>query len=246
MEILKVSDLSFKYADNETPILRNVNFTLDEGDFLGIIGTNGAGKSTLIKLILGMLPMQSGSVSLFGTDIKSGIARDKIGYVSQKANSFNTAFPATVREVVMANLYSKRGLFKRYTKEDYKLCDEVLAQVGMRDFADKLIGKLSGGQQQRVFIARALICKPRLILMDEPVVGIDAPSAEEIMSLIGELNKSGITIVMTNHDTPSLVRAASSLLIFCSHGNGEFLHRSELSLEQVNEIYAGRRAHHHD
>ena len=246
MEILKVSDLSFKYADNETPILRNVNFSLDEGDFLGIIGTNGAGKSTLIKLILGMLPMQSGSVSLFGTDIKNGIARDKIGYVSQKANSFNTAFPATVREVVMANLYSKRGLFKRYTKEDYTLCDEVLEQVGMLEFADKLIGKLSGGQQQRVFIARALISKPRLILMDEPVVGIDAPSAEEIMSLIGELNKSGITIVMTNHDTPSLVRAASSLLIFCSHGNGEFLHRNELSLEQVNEIYAGRRAHHHD
>ncbi len=246
MEILRVSDVSFKYHNNDTPILRNVNFSLDEGDFLGIIGTNGAGKSTLIKLILGMLPMQSGSISLFGKNIKDGIARDKIGYVSQKANSFNTAFPATVREVVMANLYSKIGLFKKYTKEDYKLCDEVLEQVGMADFADKLIGKLSGGQQQRVFIARALICKPRLIFMDEPVVGIDAPSAEEIMSLIQKLNKSGITIVMTNHDTPSLVRAASSLLIFCSHGNGEFLHRNELSLEQVNEIYAGRRAHHHD
>ena len=245
MNILEAEGVSFAY-NNENAVLRDVGFSLKKGDFLGIIGTNGAGKSTLIKLILGMLPLQSGKISLFGKDIKNGIDRDKIGYVSQKALSFNTAFPATVREVVMANLYSKRGLFHRYTKEDYEKFDAVIKQVGMQDFSDKLIGQLSGGQQQRVFIARALISSPELLLMDEPVAGIDAPSAEEIMSLICELNKSGITIVMTNHDTPSLVRAASSLLIFCSHGNGEFLHRSDLTLEQVNEIYAGRRAHHHD
>jgi len=245
MNILEAEGVSFAY-NNENAVLRDVGFSLKKGDFLGIIGTNGAGKSTLIKLILGMLPLQSGKISLFGRDIKNGIDRDKIGYVSQKALSFNTAFPATVREVVMANLYSKRGLFHRYTKEDYEKFDSVIKQVGMEDFSDKLIGQLSGGQQQRVFIARALISSPELLLMDEPVAGIDAPSAEEIMSLICELNKSGITIVMTNHDTPSLVRAASSLLIFCSHGNGEFLHRSDLTLEQVNEIYAGRRAHHHD
>lgn len=245
MEILKAEGVSFTYSDSDTPILRDVSFSLKKGDFLGIIGTNGAGKSTLMKLILGMLPLQSGTISLFGQDIKNGIARDKIGYVSQKANSFNSAFPATVREVVMANLYSKRGLFKRYTKEDYERFDHVIKQVGMEEYSDRLIGRLSGGQQQRVFIARALICAPELIFMDEPVVGIDAPSAEAIMKLVAELNKSGITIVMTNHDTPTLVRAASSLLIFCSHGNGEFLNRADLTIEQVNEIYAGRRAHHH-
>lgn len=245
MNILEVKDVSFAY-NGETAALRDVSFSLTEGDFLGIIGTNGAGKSTLIKLILGMLPLQSGKITLFGKDIKEGIDPGKIGYVSQKALSFNSSFPATVREVVMANLYSKRGLFKRYTKEDYQKYDEVIRLVGMEDYSDRLIGKLSGGQQQRVFIARALICSPSLLLMDEPVAGIDAPSAEEIMALIAKLNKSGITIVMTNHDTPSLVRAASSLLIFCSHGNGEFLHQSDLTLEQVNEIYAGRRAHHHD
>ena len=245
MNILEVEGVSFAY-NNENAVLRDVSFKLEKGGFLGIIGTNGAGKSTLIKLILGMLPMQSGKISLFGRDIKNGIARDKIGYVSQKALSFNTDFPATVREVVMANLYSKRGLFRRYTKEDYEKFDTVIKQVGMQEYANKLIGQLSGGQQQRVFIARALVSSPELLLMDEPVAGIDAPSAEEIMSIISKLNKSGITIVMTNHDTPSLVRAASSLLIFCSHGNGEFLHRSDLTIEQVNEIYAGRRAHHHD
>ena len=246
MNILQVCDVSFAYKNIEGEILRNVTFNLEKGDFLGIIGSNGAGKSTLIKLILGMLPLQSGSISLFGKDIKTGIPRDKIGYVSQKALSFNPSFPATVREVVMANLYSKRGLFKRYTKEDYKKYDEVIEKVGMKEYSDRLVGQLSGGQQQRVFIARALISSPELLLMDEPTAGIDAPSAEAIMSIIGDLNKSGMTIVMTNHDTPSLVRAASSLLIFCSHGNGEFVHRSDLSLEQVNEIYAGRRAHHHD
>ncbi len=245
MNILEVKDVSFAY-NGEIAALRDVSFSLEEGDFLGIIGTNGAGKSTLIKLILGMLPLQSGKITLFRKDIKDGIDPGKIGYVSQKALSFNSSFPATVREVVMANLYSKRGIFKRYTKEDYQKYDEVIRLVGMEAYSDRLIGKLSGGQQQRVFIARALICSPSLLLMDEPVAGIDAPSAEEIMALIAKLNKSGITIVMTNHDTPSLVRAASSLLIFCSHGNGEFLHRSDLTLEQVNEIYAGRRAHHHD
>ena len=246
MNILQVSNVSFSYKNIESEILRNVTFDLEKGDFLGIIGSNGAGKSTLMKLILGMLPLQSGSISLFGKDIKTGIPRDKIGYVSQKALSFNSSFPATVREVVMANLCSKRGLFRRYTKEDYQKYDEVIKKVGMEEFSDRLVGQLSGGQQQRVFIARALIASPELLLMDEPTAGIDAPSAEAIMSIIADLNQSGITIVMTNHDTPSLVRAASSLLIFCSHGNGEFVHSHDLTLEQVNEIYAGRRAHHHD
>ena len=115
-EVLKVKDLYFDYSD--TSVLKNVNFTLYEGDFLGIIGSNGAGKSTLMKLILGTLPYYQGSISLFGTDIKKEIPRNLIGYVSQKAASFNSSFPATVKEVVMANLYSKKGLFKRYTKND--------------------------------------------------------------------------------------------------------------------------------
>ena len=115
-EILKIENLYFDYSD--TSVLKNVNLTLYKGDYLGIVGSNGAGKSTLIKLILGMLPYYKGKILLFGTDIKKAFPRDKVGYVAQKANSFNTSFPATVKEVVMANLYSKKGLFKRYNKED--------------------------------------------------------------------------------------------------------------------------------
>lgn len=243
-EVLKVKDLYFDYSD--TSVLKNVNFTLYEGDFLGIIGSNGAGKSTLMKLILGTLPYYQGSISLFGTDIKKEIPRNLIGYVSQKAASFNSSFPATVKEVVMANLYSKKGLFKRYTKNDEEQFYKVIHRVGMEGCENKLIGKLSGGQQQKVFIARALISEPKLLLMDEPTVGIDSQSVVSVMEIISDLNKQGMTIIMSNHDTPTLVDASSKLLIFCSHGNGEFVDRAGLTLEQVNQIYAGRRKHNHE
>ncbi len=243
-EVLKIEKLYFDYSD--TSVLKDVNLTLYQGDFLGIIGSNGAGKSTLIKLILGKLPYYKGSISLFGTDIKKSFPRDKIGYVAQKANSFNTSFPATVKEVVMANLYSKKGLFKRYNKQDEERFYEVIRRVGMEGCENRLIGRLSGGQQQRVFIARALISEPKLLLMDEPTVGVDMQSVTEIMNLISELNRQGITIVMTNHDTPALVEVSSKLLIFCSHGNGEFVDRANLTMEQINQIYAGKRRHNHE
>lgn len=243
-EVLSVSGLYFDYSD--AAVLRDVNFTLHKGDFLGIIGSNGAGKSTLIKLILGRLPYERGKISLFGTDIKKSFPREKVGYVSQKANAFNTAFPATVREVVTANLYPKNGLFRRMSSEDEERFKSVMERVGMTGFENRLIGRLSGGQQQRVFIARALISEPELLLMDEPTVGIDMQSVTAITELITKLNEQGITIVMTNHDTPALVEASSKLLIFCSHGNSEFVDRSDLTMEQINQIYAGKRRHNHE
>mgnify|MGYP002644705411 CR=1 FL=1 len=242
-EILNVKNLYFDYTD--TSVLRDVSFTLKKGDFLGIIGANGAGKSTLIKIILKILPFNRGEINLFGEDLSKFKDNFKIGYVSQKANSFNSDFPATVREVVMANLYSRKGLFKRYTKEDNEKLKRVLDKVGMAGFENKLIGKLSGGQQQRIFIARALISEPELLLMDEPTVGVDAKSVKQIMDIICELNKQGMTIIMTNHDTPELVRVSNKLLIFCEHGNGEFVSRNDLTVAEVNDIFAGKRVHHH-
>ncbi len=241
-EILTVENLNFDYSD--TTVLRNVNFSLHKGDFLGIIGSNGAGKSTLIKLILGMLPYNHGKISVFGEDISK--VRKKVGYVPQKANSFNTDFPATVREVVMANLYSQAGLFARVGKKYDEKLKTVLKTVGMEGYENHMIGRLSGGQQQRVFIARALICEPELLLMDEPTVGVDAHSVKDIMKLICELNKQGLTVVMTNHDTPLLVQASNKLLIFCEHGYEEFVNRCDLTLDEVNAIFAGKRGHKHE
>ena len=199
-EILKIENLYFDYSD--TSVLRDVNFTLHKGDFLGIIGANGAGKSTLIKIILKILPYNKGKITLF-------------------------------------------GLFKRYRKEDYEKLSTVLEKVGMPGYENRLIGNLSGGQQQRIFIARALISEPELLLMDEPTVGVDAKSVRQIMDIISELNKQGMTIIMTNHDTPELVRVSDKLLIFCEHGNGEFVSRNDLTMQQINEIFAGKRVHHH-
>ena len=120
-----------------------------------------------------------------------------------------------------------------------------LEKVGMSGYENRLIGNLSGGQQQRIFIARALISEPELLLMDEPTVGVDAKSVRQIMDIISELNKQGMTIIMTNHDTPELVRVSDKLLIFCEHGNGEFVSRNDLTMQQINEIFAGKRVHHH-
>lgn len=243
MEILKVENLSFDYSD--TSVLRDVSFTLHKGDFLGIIGANGAGKSTLIKIILKILPYSKGKITLFGEDLSRFRDNHKIGYVSQKASSFNSDFPATVKEVVMANLYSRKGFWGWYGSEDKKKLDDVLGKVGLSGYENRRVGKLSGGQQQRVFIARALISDPELLLMDEPTVGVDAQSVKQIMDIITSLNKQGITIIMTNHDTPELVRVSDKLLIFCEHGNGEFISRANLTMSQINDIFAGKRGHHH-
>lgn len=240
-EIINVRNLTFEYSD--TAVLKNVNFNLYKGDFLGIIGANGAGKSTLIKLILGILSPDCGEIKLFGRNLNE--VRNKIGYVSQKANSFNSDFPATVKEVVRANLYHEKGLFRPYRKFDDEKAISALELVGMAQYKDKLIGSLSGGEQQRVFIARALVSKPELLLMDEPTVGIDSNSVKEIMAIIKKLNKDGMTIIMTNHDTPALLDVSNKLLIFCEHGYEEFVTTADLSLNEIAEILAGKRVHHH-
>lgn len=241
MNIIEVNNLTFEYPD--TAVLKDVTFNLKKGDFLGIIGANGAGKSTLMKLILGLLTPDTGKVALFGGSVQKPLTR--VGYVSQRASFFNADFPATVGEVVRANLFPKKGLFKPYTKADEIYVDNALNMVGMSEFKNKRIGELSGGQQQRVFIARALVREPELLLMDEPTVGIDAQSVHEIMDIINTLNKNGMTIIMTNHDTPTLLNSANKLLIFCEHGYEEFVERADLSVHEVADILAGKRVHHH-
>ena len=239
-EILNVKNLSFEYSD--VSVLRNVSFSVRKGDFLGIIGPNGAGKSTLIRLILGLLPYRNGEIFLHGADIKK--QRPDVGYVSQKASSFNTGFPATVKEVVLSGL--KKPSLRRYSPEDLRRLDECLSRVGMTEYKDKLTGRLSGGQQQRTFIARALIGGSDILIFDEPTVGIDAMSVRAIMELIARINKSGTTVIMTNHDTPSLVGAANKLLIFCEHGNAELVEKNALSMSEIGELLAGKRRHYHD
>lgn len=218
-KILEFENICFGYE--KEMVLNDVSFSINKGDFLGIIGENGTGKTTIMKLILGFLPYTSGNIRIFGEERKNFKNTELLGYVSQKANSFVSDFPATVYEVVSAGLYAKSGLFKRASKEDRKNVDMVLEQVGMAEYKNRLIGRLSGGQQQRVFIARALVKKPEIMILDEPTVGIDAKSVEAVTKLIEELNRQGMTVIMTNHDTHSLKREANKLLTLKQNGTAD-------------------------
>ncbi len=215
-KVLEFSDLSFKY-DKEL-ILNNITFSLNEGDFLGIIGENGTGKTTLMRLILGFLNYNQGNIKILGTERKDFKNTELLGYVSQKSNAFATDFPATVYEVVSAALYPRCGFLKFPSKKEKALVYKALDKVGMLKYKDRLIGKLSGGEQQRVFIARTLVKEPQIMILDEPTVGIDAKSVDAVTEIIEDLNRNGKTIIMTNHDTHALKKSANKLLILNQDG----------------------------
>src|SRR5690625_729170 len=171
-KVISIENVSFQF--DQRVVLEDVSLTVSKGEFLGLIGPNGSGKSTLLKIILGILQPYSGKVSLFGEQVKYFRDWDKIGFVSQKANSFNTGFPATVFEVVSMGLFGKIGLFRFLNRSHKQKVLDIIEQVGMEDYTNCNIGELSGGQQQRVFIARALVSNPKLLILDEPTVGVDA------------------------------------------------------------------------
>lgn len=238
-KVLEVKDLSFSYPDKS--ILHRLSFDVDAGDFMCIVGTNGTGKSTLLKLILNQLSPLEGEIKLLGTNSEKYKDFASIAYVSQKATNINRDFPAIVEEVVSLGLYSKKGLFKRNTKEDKKLIDSALERVGMLDYKHRQIGYLSGGQQQRVFIAKALISNPRIIFLDEPTTGIDIRAVDSICCLLGDLNKnSGITIVMVTHDISSIIYHSNKILVLSEDGSGEVM-----TSEEFNSQSMLAHVHHH-
>lgn len=205
--IIEVSDVSFFYG--APAVLKNISLKVHRGDYLGLIGPNGAGKTTLLKIMLGLLKPTSGSVTLFGQDLRQFNAWSKIGYVPQKAANFDQNFPCSVEEAVLMGLYAKRGLFHFVTKEDRDRAKETLLSVEMLPYKDRLIGNLSGGEQQRVFIARALVSDPEVIFLDEPTTGVDAKSREEFYAFLRDLNKTkSLTLVLISHDVATVVREA--------------------------------------
>ncbi|NLN13947.1 MAG: ABC transporter ATP-binding protein [Arcobacter skirrowii] len=222
MDLIKIKNLFFKYQ--KTDILENVNLTIKDDDFLAIIGPNGGGKSTLLKLILGLLPLQSGKIEKY-------IKNSQIGYVPQNTN-LNIDFPITALEVVlMGHVSSKKRIFG-YSKDEISCALESLNQVGMKDYANKKIGDLSGGQRQRVFIARALCSNPKIMLLDEPTASIDVQGQQEIYELLRELNKS-ICIVVVSHDLSILLNYAKNV----AHINRSLVYHS-LAEVQKNVTFA--------
>jgi zinc transport system ATP-binding protein len=186
--IIEINELSYRYEKDI--VLENINISVPNGAFLAIVGPNGSGKSTLLKLILGLLKPQKGNIKLFGDPINRFKDWERIGYVSQKANSFNTGFPASVFEVVASGLTKKIGLLHFFKKEDKEKVLQALDAVDMLKYRNRNIGELSGGQQQRVFIARALVSDPKLLILDEPTVGIDVQNVNSFYQMLAELNKN--------------------------------------------------------
>lgn len=199
MNVIQIEHVDFSYEAQK--VLEDVSLSVEKGEFLGIIGPNGSGKSTLVKLMLGLLKPQAGEIYLFGEPLSRLRERSRIGYVSQKSNSFNIGFPATVREVVASGLCGKLGLFRHMKKADWNRVDQAIETVGLTPFADRNIGKLSGGQQQRSFIARALVSDPVLLILDEPTVGVDAKATEQFYELLNQLHREqGLSLILVTHD----------------------------------------------
>lgn len=215
---IEIKDLCFAYSNTE--ILHNVSTSIEQKDFVAVVGQNGTGKSTLLKLIMGLVPIKNGKISILGNDIKKLNSFDGVAYVSQKVGSIGSDFPATVEEVVKSVLYNRRNIFSRVTKEDKQFAMDNLEMVGMLSHKSSMIGKLSGGQQQRVFIARALTQRPKIMLLDEPTVGIDNESVEEICEFLGHLNiVHDITIVMVTHDLSSVINYVNKKLTIFPDGS---------------------------
>ena len=192
-----IENLSFHYTG--TPVLDQVNLEVKDGDYAILTGENGSGKSTFLKLLLGELKAQEGSITVNGKDISATFGKGDLGYVPQNSISRNQNFPATVEEIMMTGVYSSSWKARFRAKKEIPRLKAALAEMEMEEFWKRRIGDLSGGQQQRVAIARAVVSNPKIILADEPTGNLDSKNGAEVMQLLTELNREGTTIVMVTH-----------------------------------------------
>ena len=204
MALLTCKDLCLGYEGRE--ILHNLNFEVNIGDYLCIVGENGSGKSTLMKAILGLQQPFSGKI-LTG----DGLLQKEIGYLPQQT-IVQRDFPATVWEIVISGFQGRCGLRPFYTKEEKQKAIENIEKMGIADLRKRCYPELSGGQQQRVLLARALCATKKLLLLDEPVTGLDPKVTAEMYELIERLNKDGITVIMISHDVNAALDFASHIL----------------------------------
>ena len=238
MNVVDIRNLTVDYQGVKA--LDDVSFSVNDNDFLGIIGPNGAGKTTLFACMLGILNNYKGEINFFGQDVKKSRKYLKeIGYVPQKP-IFEKNFPATVKEIVRLGI--KNGSEKQV--------DDVLQQVWIHELSHRRIGELSGGQQQRVFIAKALIGNPKILILDEPVTGIDTQSKELFYSILRDLNKNQkITIIWSSHDLDAVNKLANKVAclnrtLFFHGVSHEFFDNEEL-LKQYSETSMQQHMHDH-
>ncbi len=204
MAQLKCENLTLGY--NSNTVLENVSFSVEKGDYLCIIGENGSGKTTLMKTILRLQKPLAGQIST-----GDGVLPDEIGYLPQQTQ-VQRDFPASVWEIVLSGCQSRCGRRPFYNKEEKKLAVEAMKRMEIEDLAKRCYRELSGGQQQRVLLARALCAAQKMLLLDEPVSGLDPSVTQEMYELIEQLHKDGITIMMITHDVEAAKKYATKIL----------------------------------
>lgn len=231
--ILEMKNVSVRF--NGTLALDRVSFQLQRGERVAIIGPNGAGKSTLFNVIAGVLPPSQGQADIYGHGPGQHTC---IAYVPQRSQ-VDWKFPVNVADVVMMGRVSKLGLFRWPKRRDWSLVEESLALVGMSHLAKRQIGELSGGQQQRVFIARALAQEAELMLMDEPLTGLDVKSQEDIFGILEKLRRLNVTVLVATHDLNLAAERFDRLMLLNQRIIGFGQAQQVFTPELLNEAYSG-------
>ena len=204
MALIKVRGVSLGYEGKA--IVTDLNFEVSKGDYLFIVGENGSGKSTLMKTLLGQKNVVSGKIE-FG----DGLKQKEIGYLPQQT-PVQKDFPASVKEIVYSGCLNGCGLRPFYSKEQKKRANNIMEKLGISDLASSCYRELSGGQQQRVLLARALCATKKLLVLDEPVAGLDPVVTKNLYRLISDINKEGTTVIMVSHDIHAAIEFASHIL----------------------------------
>jgi zinc transport system ATP-binding protein len=203
--------LNVSFGFTSEPVVEDITFKVPAGEFMAILGPNGSGKTTLLKLTLGLLKPAKGQVLIFGQDPSRFRDWRRVGYVPQRTEALQNRFPATVREVVAFGLYRGPGPQQFFRNDQAGELDRAMETAGVLDLARRRVSELSVGQQQRMLLARALVKKPELLLLDEPVAGVDIQGQEEFHSVMRRLNRQqGITVVLVSHDIGAVMREATT------------------------------------
>ncbi len=204
MSIILAKNLSVGYE--KQVVLSDLNFSIEPGDYFCIVGENGSGKTTLMKTLLGLQAPLAGTI-----EFKDGLSKNQIGYLPQQSEN-QRDFPASVYEIVLSGCQSGLGKGFFYNKQQKQLVNENLEKMGIANLKNRCYRELSGGQQQRVLLARALCATKKVLLLDEPVTGLDSKTTEELYQLIQRLNSEGMTIIMISHDMENVKKYATNIL----------------------------------
>ncbi len=226
---IEIKDLWFAYGG--IPVLKEVSFTLEQGDFMAILGPNGGGKTTLLKLMLGILEPKRGEIRILGK--KPHNARERLGYVPQSTD-INLTFPISVFELALMGRLSRSRFGRRYSYEDKEKVASLLKKVGMWEYRFRPVGSLSGGQRQRIFIARALAVEPEILFLDEPTASVDREFEIGLYDLLKELNEN-VTIVVITHDVGVVSRHVKS--VACVNHSLIFHEDGKITKEMIDMAY---------